>query len=396
MLEGLRVLSVGSYVAGPMASQIFANLGAEVIKIEHISGGDPYRYTRQYYDPDEPDDLAFRFLQNNRGKRSLPLNLKDQEGKEIFKSLAETADVIIENQRSGKMDEFGLGYSDISQLNEDLIYCSISGYGESGPYKDKPAMDGVIQSVSGLAHQNSQYAGEPMLDALFIADATSSVTAAFSILVSLISRMKGGSGTYIDVSLLDSLMSLFGSFASEYSASGTVSTDPSTTYSPYGIYETADSWIFIIVNDKQWDEFSKILGIREWAEKSGYDTLRKRKDEMGPMDKKLNSVLRERTTEEWLETFPDDMISEPVNSMEEAFTHPQVQHRDAIQERHDDTLGDFIACMYPPTSVNPAKDKSKPVPRFGEHSIDILSDLGYTADQIATFHENNITYSREL
>lgn len=396
MLEDIRVLSAGNYVAGPMTSQIFSNLGADVIKVEHIKGGDPYRYNKQYYDSDESDDLSYRFLQYNRGKRSLPLNLKDDKGIEIFKSLVETADVVIENQRPGKMEEFGLDYSTLSEVNEDLIYCSISGYGESGPYKDKAAFDGVIQSVSGLAHQNSQWAGAPTLDALFVADAISAMTAAFSTLAAIMNRMQGGSGTYIDVSLLDSLMSLFGSFMAEYSAVGSVNTDPLTSHFPYGMYEVSDGWILLIVIDKYWEEFCGCLDLSDWSDEHGYDDLSKRKDEFEAVNEKVKSVLAERTTQEWMEIFPDDLIIEKVNTMEESFTHPQVQHRDAIQEMYDDTMGEYIGGIYPPTSVTPEDAHSKTVPRFGEHAAEILAKLGYDAESIKALHDGEVTYSSEL
>jgi len=268
MLDGVSVLSVENWLSAPFGSRILADLGADVVKIENPDRGDPYRYINHFYDDGVPDDLTYRFLQINRGKESLALDLRSKAGQEAFLSLAEQADIIIENLRPKKMSQLGIDYETVKDRNEDVIYCSLSGYGETGPLGEEAAFDASIQARSGIISQNVANEEEIGYTGIFIADLLGGLYTAMAVQSAFIARLRGKGGTHIDVSLLDCLLSLFNQEAAEYSATGSVTSRLQTTVIPFNVYKTEDRpAVLSIFDEANWDELCRLLGLEEWIER---------------------------------------------------------------------------------------------------------------------------------
>ncbi|MFC6989721.1 CaiB/BaiF CoA transferase family protein [Haloplanus sp. GCM10025708] len=390
MLSGVKVICVDVFLAGPFASRMLAELGADVVKVEHISRGDPYRYLEHRYDDGTPDDLTHRFAQYNRGKRSLALDLKSEEGKEVFESLAADADIILENLRPNKMSEFGLGYEDVREYNEDVIYCSISGYGETGPYNDRGGIDTLIQAMSGVVHQNSADAGGPALTGVYLADITGSMYATISVLAALVGRYNGEGGQHIDLSLLDGLVSLLNHEAAQYSAEGTAPPEIRSSLVPQGVYETADGAVALNVLDKDWDDFCEVLGFDEWRDSERFDTPLARQHHKDEIDAAVEERLSDRPTEAWVEELlARDVLVAPMQTVDEAFEDDAVQFRGIVNRRHQDGIGEHVELEYP-ARFDDYAPVTEDAPRFGEHTEEILAEIGFSPAEIEALCERGI------
>jgi formyl-CoA transferase len=391
MLSDTTVVSVSGYLAGPFATRLLGDLGAEVIKVENPSQGDPFRFLDMPYDEGTPDGLTYRFLEYNRGKQSLAVDISSGEGRDVIYELASEADVFLENQRQGKVDELGIGYDDLREVNEDLVYCSISGYGETGPYRSYPAMDALIQAAGGLADYNGVWAGEPTFTSLMIVDVLGAMYAVQSVLAGLVSSRGGNGGTYIDLSLMDALVSVFGREVAEYSATGDVGSDLTVGLFPWGLYETADGRITIIVRDHNWRPFCEALALEEWLDSGEFDDLATRQANKDVIEERIEAVLRQEPTDHWVDRLLDaGVLVSPVNSVAEAFEHEQVRHRNVVRQVHDAALGEFSTLVFPGQFTGYEVDESAPAPRLGEHTEPLLSALGYSRDSISDLRERGI------
>lgn len=390
MLEGVKVLSTSVYLAGPFATRMLADLGADVIKVEHVEQGDQYRYLDHSYDDGTPDDLTHRFLQYNRGKESLGLNLKSEQGKVIFKSLAEESDVLLENFRPNQMEQFGLGYETIKEINEEIVYCSLSGYGETGPYSDRGGIDTLIQAMSGMIDQNAADAGKPSLTGIYIADITGGMYATISVLAGLVARYNGHGGTHIDLALLDGLVSLLNHEAAQYSADGEVPRETRSSLVPQGVYETKNGAIALNVLDQDWPAFCDIVGFNDWAASGEYDNPWARQKNKDEINERVAAAMIDQTTDAWLdELLAKGILAAPVKSVEEAFQDESIQHREIIQEASVEEIGSYTELDFPAKFDN-YETAGGDVPRFGEHTRAILSDLGYSDRQIEELYEDGI------
>jgi crotonobetainyl-CoA:carnitine CoA-transferase CaiB-like acyl-CoA transferase len=393
MLDGVTVLGVDIYLAGPFATRMLRDLGAEVIKVENIDRGDTYRYLKHDYDDGMPEDLTHRFLQYNQGKRSLALNLKEDRGQEIFRELAEDADVILENLKPGSMEKFGLGYKDIHEINEEIVYCSISGYGATGPYKDRSAVDTIIQAMSGLVSQNAADADSPALTGIYIADMVGSMYATISILSALASETHNG--TYIDISMLDGLVSLLNHEAAEYSATGTAGPQIRSSLVPQGVYETNDGAIALNVLDQYWPVFCDILGIDDWAASTKFNDPMVRQANKDHIEERIEGILRTESTEYWINhLLEQNIMAAPVKTLDEAFEDEAITYRELVRERDDEAIGEYIELDFPAKFSN-YETRTKNVPRFGEDTKDVLEELDYSREEIRAMFEDRIVTDYE-
>ena len=391
MLEGVTVLSAEVYLAGPYGSRLLQDLGADVIKIENTDGGDTYRYMNHEYDVEGTDDFTYRFLQYNRGKESVSLNLKDERGAKIFKELAKDADVVMENLRPGSMKRFGLGYDDIKAVNEEIIYCSISGFGATGPYRDRAAVDTIIQAMSGLVAQNAADAGEPALTGIYIADMVGGMYAAMSVLSALASKTHRR--TYIDVSMMDSLVSMLGHEAAEYSARGTAEPRIKSTLVPQGVYGTGDGAIAINILDADWPTFCEILGLEVWIDSERFGDPMSRQRNEAALDERLEEVFSTESTAYWADRLLDaGIMAAPVQTVEEVFEDEQVTHRELLRKGHNEDIGDYVEIDFPAKFSN-FETTSEGSHRLGEDTVARLEQLGYSPEEIEALRDQGVVKS---
>ena len=375
-LSHIKVLDLSRVLAGPWASQMLADFGAEVIKIERPDGGDD---TRQWGPPfldDDPESFSAYFLCTNRGKESVCVNLKTPEGIEQIKLLACECDVLIENFKVGTTAKLGIDYESLKQVNPKLIYCSITGFGQTGPYKNKPGYDFLAQAIGGLMSITGEATGEPQKVGVAVSDIMTGLYASNGILAALAEREKSKLGQHIDLSLLDVTVASLANQASSYLVSGKVprrigNAHPSIV--PYQSFSTADGHCIISIgNDRQFASFCKALNIPEVSNNSCYKT---NKDRVNNRDKLISIIqtrMNSNTSEHWLRLCADNNIpAGPIHSIEEALNDPQIIARNMRVK-----LDDKIECIGNPLkfSRTPISYSKKP-PRLGEHTANILKKL---------------------
>lgn len=386
-LEGIRILDLSMYLPGPFCTQILADFGAEVIKVEELSG-EP---GRQLY-PVIGDKSAL-FYSVNRGKKSIALNLKSEIGKEIFIKLARQADVVVEQFRPGVMDRLGLAYEVLSQVNPRLIYCSISGYGHSGPLQYVAGHDLNYLSLAGVTGLTGTR-NQPGMSGVQIADlAGGSLQAVSAILLALLAREKTGRGQFCDIAMLDGAVSLLAYSLAECSAQGRLPTCNGETltggYACYQIYATADGKFVSLgaVEFKFWKGFCERIGRPEYIP---YQWDSNRQEEILA---DIQAIMAGKTRDEWVEFFADDDICfTPVLNLEEMSLHPQVKDRNMVIKMEDvEGSGQDLMLTGCAVKLSDTPAVIKPVfPELGEHTEALLQELGYSPQDIIRLKEQKV------
>jgi len=392
-LDGLRVLDLSRVLSGPYCTMLLADMGAEVIKIEVPGEGD---LTRGKGDPEsEARGGQPVFFDLNRNKKSLTLNLKADVGKEIFKRLAETADVLVENYRPDVMDRLGLGYAVLSQINARLIYCGISGFGKTGPYSLWPAYDQIAQGMSGLMSVTGDGHCAPMRVGVSIADTIAGLFAACGILLALAHRQQSGRGQEIQANLLDGLISMFTARASNFLESG-VLVPPVGNHlhdlGPAGTFETQDGHINITAwPDDAFRRLCAALELRELWTESRFATPRQRATHREALTEILNAKLRLRTTADWMGILHRQRIPcGPILNLQQVFTDPQVLHNGMVLAHDHPTAGPRRLLGFPlKLSAAPLAIRL-PAPALGEHTEELLAGLGYSPTSIEQFRREGV------
>ena len=394
LLEGIRVLDMTNVLAGPFATLHLALLGAEVIKIENPDGGDLARKLGNV--PEYNNGLmGTSFLAQNANKKSLTLNLKAEEGKEIFRKLVETADVLVENFRPGVMARLGFSYEELCELNPRLIYCAISGFGQTGPDAFKPAYDQIIQGLSGVMAINGDERLNPLRAGFPVCDTVGGMNAAFAVMAALYHRERTSAGQFIDIALLDSIMPLMGWVAANLLIGGqqpVLLGNDNFTAAPSGMFRTKDGHINIAANkQEQWEDLADELGVPELKTDPRFQERDTRKANRFILTPLLEARLKEKTTAHWVEVLNARGIpSGEVLSLEQALTSGQARHRQVIEEVEMPGVGVIKIFNMPAKFSRTPAEITTPPPRLSEHSRQILSELDYSEAEIQALKDKAV------
>ena len=383
-LAGIRVLDFTRVLAGPAASLALADLGAEVIKIEPPGAGDE---TRTF--PPIRDGESHYFLSVNRGKKSIVVDLKHEAGAALVRDLAAQCDILVENFRPGVMDRLGLGYQALSAINPRLIYCAISGYGMTGPLRDRPSFDIVLQAMSGALSVNGEPGRAPTKLGIPLGDLVGGVTGPISILAALHERHATGRGRLIDVSLMDGLIGMLGYYAQLAFFTGQ---DPKPQGSqhanlvPYGIFPASDGSIVVAcLTNAFWGRICTALGAPELTDDPRYATIERRRDQREVVNALISDFTSRRSVAELVALFTAHEVPHaPILGVTEALAQPQAKARDMVVTVEHETLGPILIVGRPYRFADAPQPAPTAPPSLGQHSDEILSTiLGLSADRIA-------------
>ena len=389
-LQGIRVLDLTRVLAGPWATQMLADFGAEVFKIEKPGEGDD---TRGWGPPfiknvDGTTGDAAYFQSANRGKQSVCIDIANPEGAQLIKALAAKSDILIENFKVGGLKKYGLDYESLKAANPRLIYCSITGFGQTGPYANRAGYDFMIQGMSGVMSITGEPDGEPMKMGVAFSDVFAGLHAVIAIQAALFHRERSGQGQYIDISLLDSQISVLANQALNYLVGGKVPQRLGNAHPnivPYQTFETADGHIIMAVgNDRQYAEYCKIIGAPELAE-APYDTNRGRVENRTNLIPLLAPLMKKRKTSEWVEAFESASVPcGPINTIDQMFANEQVLARGMqIGMTRDDGV-QVPGVANPIVFSQTPLEYSTPSPKLGTATAAILERiLGMNAQEIA-------------
>ena len=386
-LQGIRVVELASYVTGPFASLLLADLGAEVIKIEQPGQGDPFRgWGDRLY--------SATFCSLNRNKKSLTLNIRSEEGRDIFLRLVSRSDILIENFRPGTMEKWGVGYEPIRALNPKIIYCSISGFGESGPYRDLPGYDTIGQAMSGLLSLVTD-PERPQGMGISFSDHITGIYACYGILAALVNRMLTGEGQRVETSLLRASVSFISENAARYFETGVV---------PRRAYRTRTAGVFAFVDgegqsfvihlsspEKFWRGLLEVVGKKEWGADPRFRDRKGRAENHDLLAEELQAIFREGKREGWLKRLQErDVPCAPLYTLDEVFKDPQVRGYGFPTEVEHPRMGRVrLVGNAVDLSRTPPKI-SQPPPTLGEHTGQILQELGFDVQAVAKLAEQGV------
>jgi formyl-CoA transferase len=388
LLDHVLVVDLTRVLAGPYCTMMLGDLGAEVIKIEEPSHGDD---TRGWGPPFAPGGESAYFLSTNRNKRSLTLNLKSEAGRAILRRLIERGDVLVDNFRSGTLESWGLDYATLQSIRPGLIVCSITGYGQTGPYRERPGYDFMVQAMGGFMSLTGPADGEPYRAGIAIADLAAGMFASNAILAALFARERTGEGQRIDISLLDSQVALLSYVASNFLVSGELPRRYGNGHPnivPYQSFPARDGYFaFAAGNDAQWKRFCQAVDKAEWSVDARFATNGARVQNRKAVAEMLGELFRSRPAQAWMDLCESIGVpSAPIQTLDRVFADPQVAARGLRTEVDHPTAGRLAMVASPlciPTS--PALVRRAP-PTLGQHTREVLVDLlGSSPEEVAAW-----------
>jgi crotonobetainyl-CoA:carnitine CoA-transferase CaiB-like acyl-CoA transferase len=392
-LDGVRIVDLSRIVAGPLATQIFGDYGAEVIKIEQPGVGDD---SRAWMPPKAPDGSAAYFFSINRNKKSVTLNLKHPRGKALLKALVAQADVVIENFKPGTMEDLGLDYSVLSRENPRLIYCQISGFGNSGPARERAGYDSILQGITGLMSITGEREGPPVKAGVALIDEITALYAHGAILAALLHRERTGQGQKVECSLLESGVAAMMNAATAYLVAGAVQGRWGSAHEslvPYQAFRARDGYLIIGAgNDRLWKAFCEVIGAPEWADDPRFDTNLKRVERREELVRLIEARLQARSRDQWIAAFAAaGLPTGPINAVDQVFRDPQVLHRGMVQEIEHPTAGRVKLVGIPVKFTATPGEIRLPPPLLGQHTEELLTGLlGLTASEIAALRTDGV------
>ena len=391
-INGVKVLELAQIMAGPTCGLMLADLGAEVIKIEKIPGGDD---TRRFVPPDINGESS-AFMMMNRNKKGIAINLKDRDGINIFKSMVKKSDVVIENYRKGTMEKLGIGYDELKRINPKIILCEISGYGRSGPYAEKGGFDLVAQGMSGLMSITGESKDKPpMKVGVPLTDITAGILGATGVLAALINRQKTGLGQRVDTSLYEAgIVHTYWQSAIAVATGNSPgplgSAHPLTA--PYQAFKTKDNWITVgASNQNTWLKLIKALNKEELQKDGRFKNNDNRMKNLNDLVNVIQEELVKKNSEEWIKIFDKEGLPcGPINSITEMHQDPHTLDRKMIIEVENKSAGKSKAIGMPIKFSDTNLENNKGAPIFGQHTDIVLKDFGYTSGQIKEFKSKGI------
>ena len=381
-LSGIKVLDLTQMMAGPFCTMLLADMGADVIKIEKLDGDDIRRAGPPFINGE-----SAAFLGINRNKRSIAIDIGTTEGASVVRRMSETTDVLVQNMRPGTMERKGLGYKSLNELNSSLIYCTISGFGTTGPYSNRPGFDLVAQAMSGLMSITGVPGGLPMRHGVPVTDLAAGIYGAFGILAAYINRLSTGEGQHVETSLLESGIAYTIWESAIYFATGEPpgpvgSGHPLVT--PYQAFSTSDGYIMIgAANQANWELLCKALGRKELLDDQRYKTNALRRDHMTSLIETLQDTLSSKETAHWLQVLEDAGVPNgPINDLAQVYADPHVKARDMIEEIDHPIAGITKQIGLPLKLSGTPGSIQSPSPTLGQHTDEVLAEHGFTVNDI--------------
>jgi crotonobetainyl-CoA:carnitine CoA-transferase CaiB-like acyl-CoA transferase len=384
-LAGVKVVDVTHMLSGPYCTWLLGSLGADVVKVERPAQGDFTRRIAPFHDGE-----SLYFASVNRNKRSLALDLKSDEGKDILRRLAESADILVENNRPGVMDRLGLSYPALSSVNERLIYASISGFGQTGPYRHRPAFDAVIQAMSGLMSITGETDRGPVRVGASVGDITASLFAAVGILAALQERARTGRGTFVDVAMLDAQVAVLENAFSRYLNTGEIPGRIGTRHplvTPFQAFMAADGPLVVCCDtEQQWHALCATIDRPDLPQDPRFSDGNSRTQNHASLEPILAEIFLRRPRTEWLTLLEAaDVPAGPVNTIAEVAADPQIAARDMIA-----SVGSGRFAAMPVRMPSNARQAGLRAPTLGEHTAAILSEIGFSTDEIARLRRTKV------
>jgi crotonobetainyl-CoA:carnitine CoA-transferase CaiB-like acyl-CoA transferase len=385
-LAGLRVLELAQIMAGPTCGMMLADMGADVIKVEKLPGGDD---ARGYREP-RVNGVSAPFMILNRNKRGIALNLKLPQGRDILLRMVKEADVLTENYRRGTLEKLGLGYDVLSKVNPGLIYCAMSGYGRDGPYADKPGFDLIAQGFSGLMSVTGEAGGPPVKTGNSIADINAGILAVVGITAAYVHKLKTGEGQVVDTSLMEAAIQQTYWQAAIFFATGQSSGPTGSAHlltAPYQAFRASDGWVNIGgANQGNWERIAAALGRGEWLEDPRFATNSARMENLEALTAAMNEVVSTRSKAHWMDILEAAGVPVgPVHTIGEALTHPQTLARDMVVDLVHPQAGATKALGCPVHFSKTPTRIDRPAPMLGEHSRELLREYDYSDAEIDGF-----------
>ena len=391
-LTGIRVLDLTHIVSGPFCTMLLADFGADIIKVEALDG-DMTRITGIMGTGENP-----YFVNLNRNKRDIAVNLKAEAGKDVIRRLARIADVLVENFRPGVMDKLGLGFETLRRDNARLVYAAVTGFGKTGPYRDRPAFDFIAQAMSGFMSLNGSAEMDPLRVGMPISDTVAGLYAAFGILAALRERDRTGCGQEVQASMVDGLISMFTFAAAAYFATGELPPRTGNDHmvlAGYALFHSADGPLAIAPSTpKTWERLCRALGLDDMLSDVRFQTSQSRRTHRAEINGRISKKIRARRRDEWIELLNREGVPcGPINTLREAFADPQVLHQEMLLESDQPSGKVKMPGFAAKLSETPARLR-RPSPQLGEHTAEILKEIGYGDAEIDALRAQGVVNTR--